>query len=162
MHFQNMSSWCTCSGLKGSYHTRRVAFPGEIALIEIFCRIGCPETPSAPIGWPPLVRMDGIWTYEPIGLGGLAQIFPWARRPHDFPCFGQFQGTPESVYAESKLHHPIKMCGSRGSSVQCTSHATIVLLNINIWLCIHIFDYTYQWICGSDDGQMLACGSLQQ
>ena len=102
------------------------------------------------------------WTYEPICLGGLAQMFPWARRPHDFPCFGQFQGTPESVYAESKLHHPIKMCGSRGSSVQCTSHATIFLLYINIWLYIHIFDYTYQWICGLDDRQMLACGSLQQ
>ena len=38
-HFQNMSSRCACSGLKGSHHTRRVAFPGEIALIEIFCLI---------------------------------------------------------------------------------------------------------------------------
>ena len=99
---------------------------------------------------------------QSIAVGRLAQMCPWARRPPDFPFFGQFQGTPESVYAESKLHHPIKMCGSHGSSVQCTSHATIFLLNINIWLCIHIFDYTYQWICGSDDRQMLACGSLQQ
>ena len=104
-------------------------------------------------GWTP-------WTCQPIGVGGLAQMFPWPRRPHDFPCFGQFQGTPESVYTKSKLHHPIKMCGSCGSSVQCTSHATIFLLNINIWLYIHIFDYTHQWICGSDDKQMLACGSL--
>ena len=30
---------CACSGLKGSQHTQRVAFPGEIALIEIFCLI---------------------------------------------------------------------------------------------------------------------------
>ena len=46
------------------------------------------------------------------------------------------------------------------SSVQCTSHATVFLLYINIWLYIQIFDYTYQWICGLDDSQMLACGSL--
>ena len=103
-----------------------------------------------------------LGTYEPIGLGGLAQMFPWARRPSDFPCFGQFQGTPESVYAESKLHHPIKMCGSRGSSVQCTSHATTSFakykhLTIYTYIC-----YTYQWICGLDDRQMLAWGSLQQ
>ena len=24
-----------------------------------------------------------------------------------------------------------------------------------------MFDYTYQWICGLDDIQMFACGSLQ-
>ena len=58
----------------------------------------------------------------------------WPPQAHDFPCFGQFQGTPESVYAESKLPHPIKMCGSHGSSVQCLSHAAIFLLYINIWL----------------------------
>ena len=77
------------------------------------------------------------WTYEPICLGGLAQMFPWARRPHNFPCFGQFQGTPESVYAESK-HHPIKMCGSCASSVQCTSHATFFFAKYK-----HLAMYTY-------------------
>ena len=65
------------------------------------------------------------WTCEPIGVGELAQMCPWAPQAHDYPCFRHLQGTPESVYVESKLHHPIKMCGSRGSSVQCTSHATI-------------------------------------
>jgi hypothetical protein len=65
------------------------------------------------------------WTCEPIGAGGLVQMCPWAPQAHDSPCFGQFQGTPESVYAESKLPHPIKMCGSCGLSVQCMPHATI-------------------------------------
>ena len=27
---------------------------------QIFCRIGCPATPSAPIGWLPLVQMDAM------------------------------------------------------------------------------------------------------
>ena len=89
-----------------------------------------------------------------LGLSGFRKV---AHLHGSKPCHESFDGrTPES-----KLHHPIKMCGSRGSSVQCTSHATIFLLNINIWLYIHIFDYTYQWICGLDDRQMLACGSLQ-
>ena len=48
-----------------------------------------------------------LWTYEPISLGGLAQMCLWAHQPHDFPCFGQFQGTPELVYtlrASAPLH----------------------------------------------------------
>ena len=90
-----------------------------------------------------------------LGLSGFRKV---ARLHGSKPCHESFDGRAPA----GKLHHPIKMCGSRGSSVQCTSHATIVLLNINIWLCIHIFDYTYQWICGLDDRQMLACGSLQQ
>ena len=80
------------------------------------------------------------WTCELIGAGGLAQMCPWPPQAHDFLCFGQFHGTPESVDAESKLPHPIKMCGFCGSSVQCTSHAAIFLPYINIWLYIHIFD----------------------
>ena len=71
---------------------------------------------------------------------------PLAHQAHDFPCFRHFQGTAELVYTESKLHHPIKMCGSHGLLVQCPSHAAIFLLYINIELYIHIFDYTYQWL----------------
>ena len=67
-----------------------------------------------------------LWACEPIGGGVLAQMYPWARRPHDLQCFGQFQGTPKSVYDESKLHHPIKMCGSRGSSIEYPPHAASV------------------------------------
>ena len=39
---------------------------------------------------------------------------------------------------KSKLHHPIKICGSRGSSVQCTSHATIFFAKYK-----HLAMYTY-------------------
>ena len=67
-----------------------------------------------------------------LGLSGFRKV---ARLHGSKPCHESFDGsTPKS-----KLHHPIKICGSRGSSVQCTSHATIVLLNINIWLYIHIY-----------------------
>ena len=85
---------------------------------------------------------------QSIGVGRLAQMFPWARRPPDFPFFGQFQGTPESVYAEGKLHHPIKMCGSRGSSVQCTSHAAFFFAKYK-YLVIYIYIYLTIHISGS-------------
>ena len=102
------------------------------------------------------------WTCEPIGAGGLAQMCPWPPQAHDFQCYGEFQGTPESVYAERKPPHPIEMCGPRGSSVQCISHAAILLLYMNNWLYIRKFDQTDQWVCGLADRQVLACGSLQQ
>ena len=66
---------------------------------QISCRIGCPETPSAPIGWPELSQMDamdaGIDWHRQIesDVPVSAPQFPmlWASPRH-----------PDKVYAESK------------------------------------------------------------
>ena len=40
-------------------------------------------------------------------------------------------------------------------------HHNLFAIYKHLTICIHIFDYTYQWICGLADRQMLACGSLK-
>ena len=56
---RDQSLLCTCSinrARHGNSHPR-VTWD---RVDQIFCRIGCPETPSAPIRWPALVKMDVV------------------------------------------------------------------------------------------------------
>ena len=78
-------------------------------------------------GWMP-------WTCQPIGRGGLAQMFPWARRPPDFPCFGK--STPRASCTT-----PLKCAALVAGWFSARRTPQFFLLSINIWLYIHIFDY---------------------
>ena len=77
----------------------------DIASIRLSAELGAEQTPSAPIGWPSLVRMDAVdasidWRRK-IG----ADVPVDASGPR-FPMFWAIPRHPEPVYAKGASESP--------------------------------------------------------